>query len=73
MEVHEDTTFRHVPPGWLRIKTFSAHRFLFTGYDLDRKEIAGMGGGTYTWRDSVYVEEIEYHHAAQFIGKSFSG
>lgn len=73
MEIHQDTSFRHVPKAWLRIKSFSKHRFMFTGYDLDRKTFAGIGGGTYSWQDSSYREEIEYHHEARFIGGEFTG
>ena len=73
MEIHEDTTFRHVPEHWLRIKTFTKNRFVFTGYDFERKEIAGMGGGTYSLVDSVYVENIEFHHRSDFNGTEFQG
>lgn len=73
MEIHEDTTFRHVPKHWLRIKTFTNNRFVFTGYDFDKKEIAGMGGGTYSLEDSTYVEHIEFHHRSDFNGTEFEG
>ncbi|MEL6254312.1 MAG: hypothetical protein AAFR87_20055 [Bacteroidota bacterium] len=73
MEIHEDTSFRHVPKNWLRIKTFTQHRFTFTGYDFEQKEIAGMGGGTYSLRDSVYEEQIEFHHRSDFNGTNFTG
>ena len=73
MELHEDTTFRHVPKHWLRIKTFTKNRFVFTGYDFEKKEIAGMGGGTYSLEDSSYVEHIEFHHRSDFNGTQFTG
>ena len=73
MEIHEDTSFRHVPKHWLRIKTFTQSRFVFTGYDFDQKEIAGIGGGTYSLRDSIYEEQIEFHHRSDFNGSSFQG
>ncbi len=73
MEIHEDTTFRHVPEHWLRIKTFTQNRFTFTGYDYSVPEIAGMGGGTYTLQDSIYVENIAFHHRADFNGTEFQG
>ena len=73
MEIHEDTSYRHVPKHWLRIKTFTQNRFVFTGYDFEQKEIAGMGGGTYSLRDSIYEEQIEFHHRSDFNGSSFQG
>lgn len=73
MEIHEDTSFRHVPKHWLRVKTFTQNRFVFTGYDFEQKEIAGMGGGTYSLRDSIYEEQIEFHHRSDFNGTSFQG
>ena len=73
MEIHEDTTLRHVPEHWLRIKTFTKNRFTFTGYDFEQLEIAGMGGGTYTLTDSLYEEQIAFHHRADFNGTTFQG
>lgn len=73
MEIHEDTTFRHVPEHWLRIKTFTKNRFVFTGYDFNEKEIAGIGSGTYTLQDSLYMEHIEFHHRSDFNGTQFKG
>jgi len=73
MEIHEDTSFRHVPKHWLRIKTFTQHRFTFTGYDFEQKEIAGMGGGKYSLTDSIYEEQIEFHHRSDFNGTTFQG
>lgn len=37
MEIQADTVFRHVPEHWLRIKTFTKNRFVFTGYDFEKK------------------------------------
>ena len=48
-----------VPKHWLRIKTFTKNRFVFTGYDFEQQEIAGMGGGTYTLTDSIYTENSD--------------
>ena len=73
MEIHEDTVMRHVPEHWSRIKTFTKNRFTFTGYDFNAKEIAGMGGGTYSLKDSIYVENIEFHHRSDFNGTQFKG
>lgn len=73
MEIQEDTTFRHVPEHWHRIKTFTKNRFVFTGYDFEMKEIAGMGGGVYSLKDSTYVEQIEFHHRSDFNGTQFTG
>lgn len=73
MEVHEDTTFRHVPEHWVRIKTFTRNRFVFTGYDFNQEEIAGIGAGTYTLEDSIYTEFIAFHHRSDFNGTTFSG
>ena len=73
MEIHGDTSFRHVPKHWLRIKTFTQERFTFTGYDFEQKEIAGMGGGTYSLTDSIYEEQIEFHHRSDFNGTRFQG
>lgn len=73
MEIHEDTTYRHVPKHWVRIKTFTKNRFTFTGYDHDKKEIAGIGAGTYTLKDSIYTEYIEFHHRSDFNGTQFQG
>lgn len=73
MEIHTDTVFRHVPKQWLRIKTFTKSRFVFTGYDFEKKEIAGLGGGEYSLKDSIYVEKIEFHHRSDFNGTEFNG
>ncbi|WP_347924309.1 hypothetical protein [Pontimicrobium sp. SW4] len=73
MEIKKDTTFHHVPKHWVRIKTFTKNRFTFTGYDFNKNEIAGMGGGTFTLKDSVYVEKIEFHHQSDFNGTEFKG
>ncbi len=73
MEVHDDTTFRHVPENWLRIKTFTKNRMVFTGYDFDSLKIAGIGGGTYRLIDSNYTEFVEFHHRSDFNGTEFSG
>lgn len=73
MEIHKDTTFRHVPKHWLRIKTFTKNRFVFTGYDFEKKEIAGIGGGKYSLEDSIYIEYIEFHHRSDFNGTEFNG
>ncbi|SHG83604.1 hypothetical protein [Flagellimonas flava] len=73
MEIHGDTTYRHVPEHWVRIKTFTKNRFTFTGYDFGKKEIAGIGGGTYTLKDSIYTEYIEFHHRSDFNGTQFQG
>lgn len=73
MEIHTDTVFRHVPKEWLRIKTFTQNRFSFTGYDFEKKAIAGMGGGTYSLIDSIYNENIEFHHRSDFNGTQFTG
>lgn len=73
MEIHQDTIFRHVPEHWLRIKTFTKNRFVFTGYDFEEKEIAGIGGGGYLLVDSIYTEKIQFHHRADFNGMEFEG
>ncbi|MEM9647737.1 MAG: hypothetical protein AAF969_04595 [Bacteroidota bacterium] len=73
MEIHADTTYRHVPEHWVRIKTFTKNRFTFTGYDFSKKEVAGIGGGTYTLKDSIYTEHIEFHHRPDFNGTQFQG
>jgi len=73
MEILEDTTIRHVPKNWLRIKTFTKNRFTFTGYDFDSTKIAGIGGGTYTLVDSTYIENIEFHHNPNYNGNQFKG
>ena len=73
MEIHEDTIFNHVPESWTRIKTFTANRFAFTGYDFAKKEVAGVGNGTYTLIDSMYIEKIEFHHRSDFNGTEFRG
>ena len=73
MEIHEDTSFRHVPEDWVRIKTFTRNRWTFTGYDFGKKEIAGIGGGTYSLVDGAYEEQIEFHHESAFNGTTFEG
>jgi hypothetical protein len=32
-----------------------------------------MGGGSYTLKDSIYLENIEFHHRADFNGTKFTG
>lgn len=32
-----------------------------------------MGAGTYSLEDSVYIENIEFHHRSDFNGTKFSG
>ncbi len=73
MEIHTDTSIRHVPQHWLRIKTFTDNRFTFTGYDFKINEIAGIGGGTYSLKDAIYIEHIEFHHRSDFNGTQFTG
>lgn len=73
MEIHEDTSYRHVPEHWSRIKTFTQNRFTFTGYDYSTNQIAGIGGGTYQLMDSIYTEDIEFHHESTFNGTRFQG
>lgn len=73
MEIHNDSSFRHVPKHWSRIKTFTKNRMVFTGYDFEKKEIAGIGGGTYSLKDSMYTENIEFHHRSDFNGTKFNG
>lgn len=70
-EAGDDTVFHHVPPSEKRIKTFTQNRFVFTGYDFDSSKITGMGGGIYRLKDSMYEEEIEFHHHTAFNGKKF--
>ncbi len=42
------------------IKILSGTRFQWTAYNMATKEFMGCGGGTYTTKDGVYTEHIEY-------------
>ena len=47
--------------GMRQIKTLSDGYFMFSRYDLQNKQFEGTGGGTYSFSDGVYTENIEFH------------
>lgn len=71
-EIQSGSSFNHVQPSLKRIKMFTKNRWAFLGYDFDKKEIAGMGSGTYTLIGDDYTENIEFHYASTFNGKKFT-
>ncbi len=71
-EIQSDTSFNHIPPSLKRIKMFTKNRWVFLGYDFAKKEVAGMGSGTYTLSGNDYTENIEFHYASSLNGKKFT-
>jgi hypothetical protein len=42
------------------IKLLSATRFQWAAINMDTGEFFGTGGGTYTFKDGIYTEQIEF-------------
>lgn len=70
-EIGTDSIFDHVPPNLIRMKMFTKNHWVFVGYDLDKKEPAGMGQGTYTLDNDDYTENIQFHYHSDFNNKQF--
>src|SRR5690606_1341200 len=56
-----DGQMSKMTPGARRtMKILSGTRFQWIAYNVDTKEFAGTGGGTYTTRNGKYTENIEF-------------
>lgn len=52
------------------VKILSEDRFAFGQRNIDGPLVAG--GGTYVYRDGIYVERVEYHWMPALIGLSLT-
>lgn len=72
-----DTTVTDYTKKLSFIKIINASHFAFLNHDVDKgKDSAtaafGAGGGSYTLKDSVYTEHLEYCNARQWEGNDFT-
>lgn len=55
-----ETQLRDTSRSRKTMKILSGTRFQWIAYDTDTKQFKGTGGGTYTTKDDVYTENIEF-------------
>src|SRR6187402_3398106 len=61
--IKKDTVIRNDPQGTKMMKILNRTHFAFMQHTIDKNDttgIYGSGGGTYTLKDSVYTEHLEY-------------
>jgi len=66
-----ETTFKDMDDAWMKeIKLITGSHFTWTSYD--DQELIGTGGGTYTYENGKYIENIEFFHplGSNMIGSS---
>jgi hypothetical protein len=62
-----------VPGARKTIKILSASRFQWVALNSETGEFFGTGGGTYTFKDGKYIEQIEFFSRdASRVGASLS-
>jgi hypothetical protein len=72
--IKKDTVIRNDPPGTKMIKILNDTHFAFMQHTIDKNDttgIYGSGGGTYTLKDSVYTEHLEFCTSRQYEGNDF--
>lgn len=71
-----DTTVTYYTKERSFIKIINDTHFAFLKHDLNKGKDStasfGAGGGTYTLRDSVYTEQLEYCNDRQWEGNNFT-
>lgn len=70
-----DTTVTNYTQGVSFIKIINDSHFAFIQHDLNKGKDStasfSAGGGTYTLKDSVYTEKLEYCNAREWEGNEF--
>ena len=57
------------PPG---LKVLSAEHWVFVEQTEDEASPTSGGGGRYTTSDTTYTEDVQYHAAVSFVGKTLT-